>query len=199
MISFIMLAPAALAALTAIPSIVKGVVGVGQLIKGAKAGKTPRPKYVRPGEIDQIISTARNQAAGVGLPGESEAMEQIEADLADVLREAQKGGDPNRFMELVAESASKRSETVQKLAIAAARDYQRRQEKLTSALQLGAAETRKEFDVNLYEPYLQAQAASSALKEAGLINIFGAIKGVSESAIQGADASSIDVSNISYR
>lgn len=191
-----MLAPAAVAALAAIPSIVKGVAGVGQLIKGATLGKTPRPKYVRPGEVDQIISTARTQAAGVGLPGESEAMEQIEADLADVLREAQKAGDPNRFMDLVAESASKRSETVQKFAIAAARDYERRQEKLSQALQLGAEETRKEFDINLYQPYLASQAASSALKEAGLTNVFGAVQGLSESAIQGADLSSLDLSKI---
>lgn len=185
------MAPAALAAISAIPSLVKGAVGIGQLIKGSKLGKTPRPKYVRPGEIDQLLSAARTQAAGIGLPGQSEALEQMEGDISNMLRQAQKTGSPADFMTTVTALASQKSKRVRELTVSAAKDYQIRQDRLSRALQIGAEETRREFDVNLYQPYLASQAAASALKQAGLTNIFGATEGTSETAIQGADLSNV--------
>lgn len=184
------MAPAAIAALAAIaPSLIKGAVGVGQLIKGSKLGKTPRPKYVRSGEVNQLVANARNQAAGTTMVGQSEANEQMEADIANMLREAQKTGSPADFMTTVSTLASQKSKRVRELTVAAAKDYQTRQDRLSRALRVGAEASDKEFDINLYQPYLAAQAASSALKQAGTANIFGAVKGASEVAIGATDLS----------
>lgn len=192
--------PAAIAAIAAIPSLVKGAKGISQLIKGSKIGK-PQPKYVRPGEVDQLLSNARNQAAGVKMAGQSEMNEQMESDIANMLREAQKTGSPDDFMTAVTSLASQKSKRVQELTVAAAKDYQTRQDRLSRALGRGAEASDKEFDMNLYQPYLASQAASSALKEAGSQNVFGAIKGVSDIVIGGigTDGSEVDVSNIAYR
>lgn len=198
------MAPAAIAAIAAIPSLVKGAQGIGQLIKAKKLGQTPRPKYVRPGEVDQLLSNARNLAAGTKMAGQSEMNEQMESDIANMLREAQKTGSPDDFMTAVTGLASQKSKRVQELTVAAAKDYQTRQDRLSRALGIGAEASDKEFDMNLYQPYLASQAASSALREAGATNILGAIDegariAIGEARSREAGGTDLDLANIPYR
>ena len=185
-----LIAPAAIAAIaSAVPAIIKGIKGISQTIKGKKLSETAKPEYVRSGEVDQLIANARNQAAGNKMVGQSEANEQMEADIAGMLREAQKTGSPDDFMTTLTQLASQKSKAVRDLTVSAARDYQQRQQRLTSALKIGAEESGKEFDINLMQPYLASQAAASALRQAGSANIYGAASDLSNTAIQSIDIS----------
>ena len=177
---FVMIAPWIMGIVKSVPATFQKNIGIAQYIKGSELAKKPRPIYVRPDEIKQMVSMARTQAAQVGLPGEAQTQELLEADVANVIREASRTGDPNAFLEAVSAATSKKSQATQQLAIAAARNYEIRQERLMAALQVGAEESRREFDINLYKPYLAAQAAASALKQAGLENVQAGVKGISE-------------------
>jgi len=177
---FVMIAPWIMGIVKSVPATFQKNIGIAQYIKGSEFAKKPRPIYVRPDEIKQMVSMARSQAAQVGLPGEAQTQELLEADVANVIREASRTGDPNAFLEAVSAATSKKSQATQQLAIAAARNFELRQERLMKVLEIGAAESRYEFDINLYQPYLAAQAAASALKEAGLENVQAGVKGMSE-------------------
>ena len=173
------------ALIKAVPGITQKNIGIYQYIKGTQLAKKPRPTYVRPGEIKQLVDTARAEAAGVGLPGQAQTEELLQSDVASVIHEAARVSDPNKFLETVSKAVATKSEQHQKLAIAAAQDFQRRQETLRSALKVGAEYTDKEFDINLYQPYLAAQAAAAAMKGAGLKNIHAGIKGMAGGASSG--------------
>lgn len=180
-----LIAPAAVAAISAIPAVIKGISGLVQQSKARKAGRVKRPTFVRAGELEQLISIERQRATGVGLPGEAQTREQLEADVATVIREAAKSGDPNTFIQAVSTATAQKSKAEQNLAIAAAQEFQTRQDRLIKALKLGAGAAEKEFDINQFQPFLASAAASSALRQAGLTNIQTGIEGITGAVIKG--------------
>lgn len=168
---------AASAALGAIPAGMQFGMGLQQMAASKKA-RRKRPTYERPGEATEMLSLARIRATKQKLPGQDLLEQKYGASTANVMKHAQKTNDPNAFLQSVATASGAERNAMGNVHMAAASENARLNAELMNALQSSAQYSDKEFAYNKDQPYQQAAAASSALKEAGLTNIHGGVSGM---------------------
>lgn len=160
--------------LAAVSAGVKGVTGIAQFLKGRKLAKqNARPTYEIPEEIKQNLSTAQMQALE-GLP-----QEQVNQYLQNIGRSQnfalgaineRKGGLAG-LGNIVQSSNDAYSNLMVQDAIA----KQQNIANLVGQRNVMADYKDKQFQYNKVEPYQEKAEAATALKGAGLQNLFNAI------------------------
>jgi hypothetical protein len=146
-----------------------------------------RPDYEIPAEIDQIVQMARVLASQNELPGQDIIEEKIGGTLGNQVRDIRDMSSSSAAA-LSALSRSYGNTVAQQrdLGISAAQNKQRLQELLMERLKMKAQYQDKAWKMNELDPYLETAATASALKQAGLTNIYSGIEGAGRSVSQAA-------------
>ncbi len=166
--------------------LVKAGVGAFQSIKGARM-KPIRPKYERPEELKRLIERKEASAGGVRYPGQDQDEERLNQLLDRQIEQARElGGDSFSTLSAVSRAARTQLSGQRDIAGRAAQSRERRQSEADQALLLGAEESRREFEINKFQPFREKAATKSALLGAGIQNI---TSGVSDILGAGAEAS----------
>lgn len=153
--------------------------GTWQMIQARKMAKTlgQRPEFQTPDALKQALGLRRSLAGSLEMAGQSQAEQRMDQALAvgaeDIAQTAptstQAGANlVNLYAARMAQQNS--------LAGQAAQDYQRRQEGVVSALGAIAPYQEKEFMMNQMQPWMDKAATISAMRGAGIQNVFGGLK-----------------------
>ena len=175
----------ALAALAAVPGLIKAGTGIYQSAQAKKLEKdNPRPKFETPDQITSATELARRASLRSKLPGQ----ELIEQDLASrtakgvsVLKET--GDSPVDIAAGVTKLVGGEQRALTDLKVSAEDLRMRNEARLQSALGVEAGYELEGFKMNEFEPYLNAMKASSALGASGVQNIFGGLDSAGAGAI----------------
>jgi len=164
-----------------IPALAQGVTGVVQGIQGRNAkDNLVNPTYAPPQSAVDALGNARNQSYSMSMAGQGNMQNELEqrnaSSVSDVLAGASSGVDA-----LAALTAINRNTlgAQNQIGFQAANDYQRRQAELRQQLNNMAGYEDKAFEINTMQPFLRDSAAASALTNAGMVNTYQGIKGLS--------------------
>lgn len=190
----------AMMAAQAIPSVIQGVTGVVQTIKGNKLAKGIKdPEYVIPTEATQALQLAKTNAASRKMAGQQFAQEAIDQNYAggasDVVSAA---GSSSQALSGLLSLDRTRSNAQNELGFNAARDFEQRQNVLRNELGTYAGYRDKAFDINVMQKFLRDSATASAMKNAGMRNTYEGIKGLAGAGVQkfGYDAQKDAIDNL---
>ena len=153
----------------AIPSIIAGVTGAGQVLGGLfGALGNKRPEYEIPESLRQSVALARLKVQDPNAPGYSQAREQLDLTAANALYAAQQsGGAQIGLGEVVGQTEAGARHLQQMNVEDQARDVERYQSSLG---ELAQAED-VQFQMNEFAPYAQRAQESRDVFGAGLENI----------------------------
>jgi len=163
----------------AIPQVFQGVLGVGQMIKGAKLAKsTQRPWMDVPAAQTEALFNARNMANGQA-PGLNTAMQQLAQSQAGSIAGIQNsgGGGAER---LAALTMLDQNAGTQAQNLGAMQENWRANQmgNLQNQLMQLADTQQKQFMYNKDEPYRNIMAASKASTDSGIQNLHGSLTGL---------------------
>lgn len=153
--------------------------GISQAVKAKRLAKRyKRPTYEIPKSVIEQEKLMRSLYQQAEMPGETVAMERLAGTTAGGIRAAKEvGRSPSEVLATVAGLQAQEVEGVRDLATAAAQSRLTRAGDLTAALRYKTPFEEKKFQFNKVEPYQQAKAAESALREESFKNIFKAVGG----------------------
>lgn len=156
----------------AIPTIIKGALGAGQLIGGGISMLTNRrPDYEIPESTRQALALAQAQYADPYMPGYERAQENIDLATSNAIRAAQEGGNARAgFQGAVAEAGA----ATRDLAAQNEAAQQADMERLQRVLQVVAQAEDLEFQMDEFAPFADRQQMSSDIVGAGFENLLGA-------------------------
>lgn len=162
------------AILSAFPSMFQLGTGIFQLFKGLN--KPQRPEYVVPTAITQAEAAAERNASMTGLPGQATMQGRIDENVGSALYNIkQQGGRPAA----IADVLSKKNEADLNLGLQGANFVQGMQRDLQNVKANVARYQDKAWDWNQQDKFQEEAAASSALQQAGMHNIFQGINNLS--------------------
>lgn len=166
--------------------------GISQKNKGDALGRTPRPIKATPYGILENNRLARNEAGKYGLPGQGIVEDKMDADVSNAVNSLLiSQNNPNSIADTVAKMNYNEMSAKSDLGVKAAYYRADQLAKYMQTNQVVAGYDDKNWDWNKRQPYLDAMAASSALKNAGERNIDSGISDMAKlgiSAFGGAGA-----------
>ena len=163
-------------ALMAIPALAQAGLGIYQAISGAKQAKTPRPEYEIPGAATAALAEAKKLASQRQLPGQQLMEEQMAASTARTIGDIQEVAPSGAAaLGAIGQTHQTEQQAQRDLALKGAQYQAANQAALRQQLGQYAGFQEKEFDINQMQPYLAAMATASAMKGAGMQNIYGGI------------------------
>ena len=152
----------------------QGMLGLGQLFRGNRM-KPKRPTYEIPEEakaqlaLDQQLLNART-------PGAVQAEQNIAQQQAAAVGNIQQGAtDAQTILAVAGATQGTANRAYNNLATMEAQDYQRRLGNLKRSQAQMIAERQRAFQINQYQPFLDATATKAGLTEGGFQNIYGGI------------------------
>lgn len=155
-----------------IPGVLKGGLGLLQLIKGGKM-KPQRPDYTIPGEITEEEKLAR-QLAGGRMFGIQQAEERVRQQGAGAELGLRRGStSSSQYLAGLAAIQANTNAAERGLLEAEAGDKYRRLANLSRSLNVSAQYKDKEFELNKLQSYLDKARTKAALTQSGLLNLFG--------------------------
>ncbi len=156
----------------------KAGFGALQAHKGNKLAKQAvRPSYQIPSAVNQYLANAQTMAQNQRLPGQSAIEENISGSTAQGVRAAQESANnPAALMATIAALNANQNNALTDVGVKGAEMQQNNQMNLQGALQNYAGYQDKAFDINQMQPYQQKAAAATALKGAGIQNIWGGVE-----------------------
>lgn len=170
----------AMVAMSAVPAVVQGVQGFIQSGKARKMlDNLERPQYEIPQSVMQGTQRAINAASSFQMPGQDAYQQSIDqassGALYNITQNATSG--PEALAAMTGVYGAQMGAQNQ-MALAAAQDYQRRDQLAQQALMTRGEYEDKAWMTNVYQPYAEEAQAASALAEAGKINAYQAVKGL---------------------
>lgn len=170
-----MAAPMAIGAITSlIPSIFQMGTGITQLLRGMN--KPVRPEYIIPTAVKEAEAAAERNAAMTGMPGQAMMQGRIDENVGSALYNIkQQGGRPAA----VADILSKKNEADINLGIQGANFVQGMQRDLQNVKANVARYQDRAWDWNQMQKFQEEAAASSALQQAGMENLFSGLSNIS--------------------
>ncbi len=185
---------------SAVPAAVQGITG---LIQNRKANRLASglqdPVYDIPQSAVRALANAQNQSYSRQMSGQANLQNDLEqrqaASTSDVLRTATSGAEALAALTSLNQNGLMAQNQI---GFRAAQDYEARQNALRNQLGVMAGYEDKAFEINEMQPFLRDAAAASALKNAGINNMYQGIKGLAGAAatglgnMQGGDVKSMD-------
>jgi len=157
----------------AIPSIFKGVLGLGQFI-GGLGMKVRRPQYNIPDEYAQNLG-GRLNLLNARTPGASILERNILRSASNMQSALRRGAlTSTDFLSGLSRVQQNANDGFERLALLEAQDTENRLAGVERARVLMGQQKEKAFQLNKYEPYMNRAAAKSGLVQGGLLNMFGA-------------------------
>lgn len=153
----------------------KGALGLAQLVRSRTMRTPKRPTYNIPEPIQRQLGQ-REMNLNSRMAGAAQAEENIYQNQATAMGNVRQGATNSAALlgsAAIAQAQSNRAMT--DLASQEAVDYQRRLDGLSQAQNTMAGYQDKQWDINEYEPYMQAMEAKSALTQGGLMNLYGGL------------------------
>lgn len=167
------------AALALPAQIQKMVLAARQNKLAKKFEQQQRPTYETPTEIIEATDMARNAYLDPNLRGQRLMEEKLGAQTAGLVREMKEGaGGANALMAGLAGAGRGMGTAMNQLNLAANQQNQMDQRMLDQALARQAGYTDKEWELNKFQPYQDAAAAASALRQASATNLYDSLKGI---------------------
>lgn len=167
------------AALALPAQIQKMVLAARQNKLAKKFEQQQRPTYETPAEIIEATDMARNAYLDPNLRGQRLMEEKLGAQTAGLVREMKEGaGGANAFMAGLAGAGRGLASGMNQLNLAANQQNQMDQRMLDQALARQAGYTDLEWERNKFQPYQDAAAAASALRQASATNLYDSLKGI---------------------
>lgn len=156
----------------AIPAIISGVTGAGQLIAGAmSAASNKRPDYQIPSALRQSVALARAQVQDPYAPGYGQAKDNLDLAAANAVYASQQSGNAQIGLgEIVGQTES----GLRELQAMNAKDQKGDIQDYRVALAQYAQAQDTQFQMNEFAPYAQRAQESRDVFGAGLENIMGA-------------------------
>jgi len=173
----------------AIPALIQGIVGTGQMVGGGISMLTNRrPDYEIPESTRQALALAQAQFADPYMPGYERAEENIDLATSNAIRAAQEGGNARAgFQGSVAEAGAATRDLAARNEMAQQADS----EQLQRVLQVMAQAEDLEFQMDEFAPFADRQQMSADIIGAGLENYMGAAEdfglGVESGLIEGME------------
>lgn len=132
--------------------------------------RTPRPAFQVQKEFYDNVNSARN-SAGAGLPGESFLRSRFDRILSNSASAANNYGyGSNNILSTIAKGASSEMDKEAELTYKGAQYRQQQQGVLANANTQLAGQKQQAWDWNSRQPYLDAMASASALRNASIQN-----------------------------
>lgn len=171
----------------AIPGLVDMGVGLYQGYKGDQLSKTPFTPYKTSDPFMQYVSNAQVAMNQSRMPGQSRAEELINAGASNAIKATQESAqDSSSILANISAINANSNNAYADLGVKAANFQQSMFNQGQKALLDLAQQKDKEYDINVYKPYMANMAAASALKEASIKNT---TKGIDNLSILGVLAS----------
>lgn len=163
-----------------LPSIFKGVTGIGQLL-GGLFGQAKRPTYEIPKSATDSLNVAKGLASQTKLPGQEIYETQLGEKTANMTKSIERMGGGGAGLGALSNIYAQESGAKRNLAMDAARYYAGNQQQLKSSLGQMAQYEDKKWQKNIGDKYDEEAGASSALIEGGLKNTSTALGDVAGS------------------
>lgn len=154
--------------------------GISENVKAKRLSKTPRPTYAPPTAAEDALNLAKIRAARTTLPGQAMMENKIGATAANTIGALKEVSPTNAsLLAGVSAAGANQGEQVTNLSIEAARQKAINEATLVSQLGTFAGYQDKAFEINKYQPYINAMNKAAQLQAAGKEKIYGGIKDVS--------------------
>jgi hypothetical protein len=164
-------------ALNVIPSIFQGVVGLSQLSKAKKIEKeNPRPEASIAESIDKLVSYAYGQTLQQDIPGGEIARGEIKGATSAGITAASELGSGSEAYGMLGQLVGREQNTMSEIAKATAQQVQGAKGAYMDTLPLKAGEENRVWNWNEGQPYMQAAATASALRDSGTKNTMSGMK-----------------------
>lgn len=174
-----------LAAASSIPEIAKLIASAKQAKLADQLGATPRPTYTIPGAQAEAVANARNMADNRTLPGQQTMEDKLGANTANAAQMATQKGNPADILATISALNGNQNDAQNSINTNAVSYQDQNRDKLNTQLGQQAAYQDKAFQINQMEPYNNAMKASSALKNASMLNEQSGITGLASDASMG--------------
>lgn len=156
----------------ALPAIIQGVAGIGQLLGGAIGTMgTKRPEYQIPDALKQSLALAKINFQDPNMPGYTQAKEVIDLQTANLIRGAVDSGNAQQSIQQIAEAARLGSSDLARMN---AEDQRRDQDQLNQILGKVAEAEDMQFQINEFGKFQDQSQRFADIFGAGLENVFGA-------------------------
>lgn len=163
------------ALISSVPSLVSYFTGRSQNKEANRLAKTPRPFYNIPKSIYENVSMTKN-LAGSEMAGSNYLRGRTDRVLSNAANQARMSGtNPASILGVISGAAGQAMDKEAELAYKNAAWKSDMTGKLMGANQTLAGFEDKAFDWNKKQPYLDAMAAASALKNSALHNKYNAV------------------------
>lgn len=171
-----------ISALAAIPSLMQGVVGITQMIKGKRTlDGLQRPNYEIPSAVRQQLALSRQAFADPMMPGEARANSQIGASFSQGLRSARGTGNSMAGIAMMQANANN---AYGNLATTSAQFQEQDRANLMSNLGTFAQYQDQQWQQNKFAPYMDKYNQAREQIGAGQQNTFSALNGLSSVGMQ---------------
>lgn len=188
------IAPALIAAIPAIVSMVKGFSQDAKANKLARDNNRPSynpTKYEIPKEVNEYLARVKGQVSDK-LPGQALMENKLDANTSNAIAAIQQSGNSSAdIINAISGIANQQNDATNNLGIQGAQHYMDSQNNVNSALlnsaaykdkayQYNSQNNDKAFEVNQMAPYQQMAATISALRGAGQQNQYNGLNSLSQ-------------------
>jgi len=158
----------------AIPGVIQGALGLGQLI-GGMGMKPKRPEYEIPEAQQEAMAAARMQQ-NARMPGINYANARVDQNAANSQYRLQKGAtNSSQLLSGLAGIQMNSNIAARGLMGAEAGDQMRRDDIFRRSLGVMAGYQDKKWELNKMQPYQDAARTKAALIQGGLTNLAGGV------------------------
>lgn len=165
----------ALQALTLLPALLKMGTGLYQTIKGGEFGQKELTPYEIPKFIEDLMGNAEMVAGLRDLPGGDRIRTALGSSTAKGIESIKEAGQGSEMLGAITDLVLGEKQGLNQIELAAANQWLQNQGVFREAANIKAGYEDKKYQFNEYVPYMQSQAAASAMKGAGVQNIIGGI------------------------
>lgn len=152
----------------------QGVLGLSQLFRGNRMNPQ-RPTYEIPQEQRDMLAL-RQQLLNARTPGAAQAEQNIQQSQAAAVNNVKQGAtDAQSVLAAAGAAQGTTNRAMNQLSVAEAQDYYNRLQGLEQAQQQMIQEKQRAFQINEYQPFIDATNTKAGLTEGGFQNIYGAL------------------------
>ena len=172
-------------------SLFQTIMGGIQMVRGMRM-KPVRPTYQTPEEVNQMMANAQMQQYAKA-PGVSAAEANLRLSAAQTMASVNDAATSGASA-LAAGAAVNARLNNEYMRLGAQQNAFRlqQQQAYNQALMSKAQYTDREFEINQYQPFLDAAQTKAALTQGGMQNIFGGLNGLGNAAMAGIYAQKLD-------
>ena len=163
--------------LNLVPSIFQGITGASQLRKAnALERQNKRPIAEIAPSVNKLTNYAYGQTLNQDIPGGEMYRNEIKGATAAGLRQASELGSGSEAYGMLGQLVGREQNSFGDLAKLTAQQVQSSKGEYMNALGVKAGEENRVWDYNKAQPYQQAAATASQLRNSGTQNVFAGVK-----------------------